>query len=253
MKRIFYMGNNRLGWEVCRWLVESGEPIVGAALHPPQRRKYGEEITGCLPPGAPVFPADRLHEPEIMEEISALGADLGVSVLFGYILRKPFLEIFPHGCINLHPALLPYNRGSYPNVWSIVEGTPAGSTIHFIDAGIDTGDIVAQREVAVEPVDTGETLYGKLERASLELFRDTWPLIKAGETTARPQSPDSGTSHRLKDIGKIDEIKLEKSYRARDLINILRARTYPPYKGAYFEEGGRKVYLRLQLEYEEDE
>ena len=90
--------------------------------------------------------------------------------MFGYILRPNFLRLIPRGCVNVHPALLPYNRGAYPNVWSIVDGSPAGVTIHFVDEGIDTGDIIAQAQVVIEPVDTGESLYRKLERGAVALF-----------------------------------------------------------------------------------
>ena len=107
--------------------------------------------------------------------------------------------------------------------------------------------------MAIEPVDTGESLYRKLERASLSLFQETWPLLKAGEAERIPQDPGSGTFHYTRDAEKIDCIDPERTYRARDLINILRARTFPPYRGAYFETGGKRVYLRLQLEYGEEE
>ena len=156
--------------------------------------------------------------------------------------------------VNLHPAYLPYNRGQYPNVWSIIEGTPAGVTLHYIDEGIDTGGIIARREVPVEPVDTGESLYRKLEATALELFRETWPLIKAGRAQCLPQDKQAGTYHRTRDIEAIDAIDQERDYKAGDLLNLLRARTFPPYKGAYFTADGKRVYLRLQLEYgQEDE
>jgi methionyl-tRNA formyltransferase len=153
--------------------------------------------------------------------------------------------------VNLHPAYLPYNRGQYPNVWSIIEGTPSGVTLHYINEKIDAGDVIAQREVPVELVDTGETLYRKLEQASLELFKDTWLLIKSDKPPRIPQSGEPGTYHRTRDAEAIDEIDLDGTYVARDLINVLRARTFPPYKGAYFRHQGRKIYLRLQLFYEE--
>src|SRR5205823_2904000 len=157
-----------------------------------------------------------------------------LSVLFDYILSGKFLALFPRGCLNLHPALLPYNRGEYPNVWSIVEGTPSGVTLHYIDEGIDTGDIIAQKAVPVDPVDTGETLYRKLEQASVVLFKETWPHVCAGRAPRIPQILTTGTQHKRRDVETIDEIDLNRSYIAGDLINILRSRTFPPYRGAYF-------------------
>jgi methionyl-tRNA formyltransferase len=105
----------------------------------------------------------------------------------------------------------------------------------------------------VEPVDTGETLYRKLERASVKLMKDTWPLILSGQAGRRPQSSEEeSTFHRAREVENIDEINLDRAYPARELIDLLRARTFPPYTGAYVRVGNRKVYLRLQLLYEDD-
>jgi len=246
--RIFCLCNNLLGWEVLRWLRGQGEDIVGLAVHPDSRAKFGPEIrravadTACL-----IVEGSRLREPEIIDQVRELKADIGLSVLFSYVLDTSFLNIFPRGCINLHPAWLPFNRGSYPNVWSIVDKTPAGVTLHYMDEGIDTGDVIAQRQVSVDVTDTGESLYGKLEAEALELFKSTWPAVRAGTSLRTPQGADAGTRHRLADVEKIDEIDLQKSYRAEDLLNVIRARTFPPYPGAHFRDGGSKVDLRLEL------
>lgn len=251
--RILYLGNNWVGWQVLQWLKDQGEDLVGLVIHQPQKQKFSEEILQVAAlPADRIFDGSLLKEVEIRKAITRLTPDIGLSILFDYILTPDFLDIFRHGVVNLHPALLPYNRGQYPNVWSLVEETPAGVTLHYLDRGIDTGDIIAQKQVAVEPVDTGETLYRKLEKASVQLFQETWPLIKTGAAPRRRQSQDSGTSHRQRDVESIDEIDLRRHYQAGNLINILRARTFPPYKGAYFLADGKKVYIRLQLEYGEE-
>jgi methionyl-tRNA formyltransferase len=258
--RLLYFGNNWVGWKVAEWLhkqCEAGEPpdeIVGLVLHPEDKRRYGDEIIRSLSiDPANIFEGSRLRESEVIEAIQALHPDLGISILFGYILRAELLRVLPAGCINLHPSLLPYNRGAYPNVWSIIDGTPSGVTLHYIDEGVDTGDIIAQRQVEVEPVDTGQSLYQKLEQTCVDLFQDTWPHFRAGEGVHKSQSNEEGTSHRVRDAEKIDEIDLDRSYTAKELIDLLRARTFPPHHGAYFRHGDRKVYLRLQLYYEGEE
>jgi methionyl-tRNA formyltransferase len=246
--RVLFLGNNWLGWQVLRWLKEQAEEVVGLVVHPPARRRYGDQLSaeaGALP----VFDGSRLREPTVLDSIRKLDCDIAVSVLFGYILQSNFLALPRAGCINLHPSLLPYNRGAHPNVWSIIEGTPAGATLHYIDTGVDTGDIIAQREVAVKSIDTGETLYRRLEHESLELFKETWPAVRTGDAPRLTQSGIAGTSHRACDAERIDEIELEASYKAKDLINLIRARTFPPYSGAFFRSEGRKIYLRLHLVY----
>ena len=251
--KILFLGNNWLGWRVLQWLKETGREIVGVVIHPEEKQKYARELLEAadLPPER-VFFAPMLKDPSSIEEIKALAPDVGVSVMFDYVLDGNFLALFPKGCFNLHPSYLPYNRGAFANVWAIVDRTPAGVTFHLIDEGIDTGPIVAQKKVMIEPVDTGETLYRKLERAGVELFRETWPRVEAGTYELRWQDPGEGETHRRSDVERIDRIDLDREYRARDLIDILRARTFPPYKGAYFEVDGTKVYMELNLYYEED-
>jgi len=245
------MGNNWLGWRALAWLRERGVDVVGLALHPPERRQFGDEILAVfkLPPER-IFDASRLRDPAVQRAVLALQPDIGLSVLLGYILAPEFLSLLPQGVVNLHPGLLPFNRGAHPNVWSIVERTPAGVTLHWADAGVDTGDIIAQVPTDAAAEDTGETLYRKLERTALELLQQTWPVIEAGHAPRRRQE-GQGTSHRSRDLERIDEIDLDASYRARDLIDVLRARTFPPYKGAFFRARGKRVYVRVCLEAEE--
>jgi methionyl-tRNA formyltransferase len=251
--RIIYLGNNRGGLQVLQWLVQQGEKIVGLVVHPPERQKYGGEIISTADlPAARVFNGDTLRSEQTLRRIRALQPDIGLSVFFGHILSPPFLEMFPLGCINLHPAFLPYNRGAYPNVWSIVEGTPAGATLHYVDAGVDTGDIIAQRQVPVHPTDTGERLYQRLEQVCVELFQDTWPSVRSGQAPRHSQDPHDGTVHRVRDVERLDAIDPGAKYTARELIDIVRARTFPPYRGAYFELEGKRIYLRLQLLSEEE-
>jgi methionyl-tRNA formyltransferase len=250
--RILFLGNNWVGWQAVRWLREQDEEIVGLVIHPPRRRKYGHEIihSAQVSP-AHVFDGSQLHQPEVLRAIEALQAETALSVFFGYILRPDFLDLYSDGVINLHPAYLPYNRGAHPNIWSIVDRTPAGVTLHYVDADVDTGDIIARRRVSIEPVDTGETLYRKLEQACLQLLKETWPLISSRRATAVPQDRRKGTYHRTRDVERIDTIDLDRTYKGRELIDVIRARTFPPYAGAYFMHQGRKVYLRLRLLYED--
>jgi methionyl-tRNA formyltransferase len=251
--RILFLGNNWVASHVAGWLRAQGEEIVGLVVHPAEQRSHGVElIRAAAVPTDRVFDGSQIRRHEIVEQIRALNCDIGVSVLFGYILRPQLLDMFPNGCINLHPALLPYNRGAYPNVWSIIDGTPAGVTLHYVDPGVDTGDIIAQMRVEVEPIDTGETLYRKLEHGCIDLFADTWPLVRSGQAPRHEQPQGVGTSHRLQDVRAVDEIQLEQRYRAREILNLLRARTFPPYPSAYFMENGRRIYVRVQLAYEDE-
>jgi methionyl-tRNA formyltransferase len=242
-----YLANNQLASQVLQWLVARGERPIGMVVHSPERAKCRDEILELahLPPDR-VLEAPELRKAAGLAWLEQLQPDWLLSVLFGHRLLPAVLTVPRKGAVNLHPALLPYNRGAHPNVWSIVDGTPAGVTMHFMDACIDAGDIIAQREVPVEPTDTGATLYARLEQSAFELFAETWPALCADSYLRQPQTR-AGTFHRLADVEAIDRICPDQHMTARQLVDILRARTFPPHKGAYLDLGDRRIYLRLEL------
>lgn len=252
--RVVAFANNRVGFEVVRWIVRSsGSGLVGLVLHPEDKRAYGEEILN-----ASQLQDDRiLLAPELKEEqgvgrLKGWRGEVGLSLYFGYILEPEVFGSFPERCLNLHPSYLPYNRGVYTNVWSIVDRTPAGASLHYIDEGVDTGPVLGRRRVEKRPTDTGETLYRRQEDACVDLFRDLWPQFVRGDIDPEPQPQEEGTYHQLADVEKIDRIKLDEEYTGRELLNRLRARTFPPYRGCYFIEDGQKIFLRLALWREEE-
>jgi methionyl-tRNA formyltransferase len=237
-----------VGWEILSWLKKENENVVGLIVHSPEKQKYGEKILSVFNFSEDkIFYGNSLNEPKTLDAIRHLQPDIAISVYFGYIFKKPFLDLFPKGCVNLHPAFLPYNRGAYPNVWSIIEGTPAGTTLHYVNEGIDTGEIISQKQIVTNITDTGETLYRRLESASVDLFKETWPKILTGDIHPVSQNICGGTCHKVSDVDKIDEIDLNRNYNAGELINILRARTFPPHKGAYILQNQKKIYVSIEL------
>ena len=126
--------------------------------------------------------------------------DIDIIVSYGckHIIKKKLIDRFRNRIINLHISFLPYNRGADPNLWSFLEDTPKGVTIHLIDEGIDTGNILIQREVAMSPTDTLRTSYARLSESIEELFREVWPQIRAGRMKSTVQ-PSGGSYHYIRD------------------------------------------------------
>jgi methionyl-tRNA formyltransferase len=123
------------------------------------------------------------------------GVEAIVSHGYPRILPADVLERAPGRAVNLHISLLPWNRGSDPNLWSFLEDTPKGVTVHHMDPGVDTGDIVAQRELVFGEHETLATTYATLQAEVQALFREYWPAIRAGTAPRQPQPP-GGSFHR---------------------------------------------------------
>ena len=156
---------------------------------------------------SPLTPLLEASGCEVLERFDPIDAaflrrhkvDFVVSYRFRHIVSQEVIDQLRGRIINLHISLLPWNRGADPNLWSFLEDTPKGVTIHYIDAGIDTGDVIAQREVRFPaPGETLATTYCALERNILQLFQEEWPGIMSGRAPLRPQGP-GGSFHLLKD------------------------------------------------------
>lgn len=127
----------------------------------------------------------------------------------------------PNKVINLHISLLPYNRGSNPNVWSFLEDTPKGVTIHIVDEGLDTGDIIVQKEVFIdENKETLRSSYEMLHQEIQTLFKENWDKIKNNDINPKPQT-HGGSIHLKKDFDQIESLIKEEGWdvKIRDIKN----------------------------------
>jgi len=128
--------------------------------------------------------------------------EFAVSHGYRHIIKPIVLNRLNGRIINLHISILPWNRGADPNLWSFLDDTPKGVTIHFMDDGIDTGDIIVQKEVIFESMqETLATTYTKLQEEIIKLFRIHWPAIRDGRCSCQKQT-HTGTFHRSSDKKK---------------------------------------------------
>jgi len=126
--------------------------------------------------------------------LNKLNPDLIISYNYKFIIKKDIID--KYSIVNLHISYLPYNRGANPNIWSFLDNTPKGVTIHFIDEGIDTGDIIAQKKVVLDKNMTLKTSYKKLHRHIQMLFKSKYKIIKHPIYLKKQQG---GSIHFLKD------------------------------------------------------
>tara|TARA_B100000508_G_scaffold141097_1_gene146969 strand:- start:61802 stop:62557 length:756 start_codon:yes stop_codon:yes gene_type:complete len=151
-------------------------------------------------------------------------------------------------CINVHPGYNPYNRGWFPQVFSIINKKPLGVTIHEIDEKLDHGKIIVRKKIDIKKSDTSGSLYKRILNLELDLIRKNLTNILEGNYATRDPESD-GNINLKKDFNDLLEIDLSKTQTIKETIDLLRALTHEGYKNAYFidEETGKKIYISLNL------
>lgn len=137
---------------------------------------------------------------EPLKESSSLlnGTDFLVSFGYRHVLSEKVLALFSRRAVNIHISYLPWNRGADPNLWSFLEDTPKGVSIHYLSGKLDGGDILSQEKADLSHDETLRTSYERLIGQAERLFEKNWPLMKAGKSPVFPQKP-GGSFHRIGD------------------------------------------------------
>ncbi|MBW3573509.1 MAG: hypothetical protein KY450_01415 [Actinobacteria bacterium] len=250
--RIAFAGDRQLAVDVLDYLLGRGVRPLALLLSSERTASHADELISRCPgmaDGTVTRGVSFRDEPTI-RLLRSLDLDFLVSVHFPYLVPPEILAIPRHGCLNLHPALLPYNRGWHTATWAILDGTPIGATLHFMDLGVDTGDIIHQRRVEVDAGDTADTLYQRLLEAELEVFKEAWPSVAAGTFRRQRQSDDAATEHARGDLfhPSVQRLDLGERRTVGDVLRQLRALTTTRLEEAsYFEADGRRYRVQVRL------
>ena len=243
--KIIFMGTPDYAAEALEALIKAGHEVT-AVVTQPDRAKGRSGQVQCTPVkecavrhGIAVLQPVKIKTPEAIEELKKYETDVYVVAAFGQILSKEILELPQFGCVNIHASLLPKYRGAAPINQCIIDGEKeTGITIMQMDAGIDTGDILAQKKVIIEDKETAETLFDKLSQAGAALIVKTLPMIERGEITPVKQDESLAGYVKMMDKsrGKIDW--------ASDAVSIERlVRGLNPWPSAYTSCQGKTVKI----------
>ncbi|HWQ93521.1 MAG TPA: methionyl-tRNA formyltransferase, partial [Clostridia bacterium] len=183
----------------------------------------------ALGAGLPVLQPERARNEAFIAQLAELAPDLIAVAAFGQILPQRILDLPRFGCLNVHTSLLPRYRGAAPIQWAILNDDPeTGVTIMKMDAGLDTGDILAQQRTAIEPEDNSQTLHDRLAAMGARLLVETIRAMARGSIRSQPQ-PAEGVVYAPK-IKKQDG-QIDWSQPARVVWN--RVRGLIPWPGAF--------------------
>lgn len=212
--KIVFMGTPDFSVGTLEAIVSAGHEVACVVTQPDKPRGRGKELQptpvkqAALQHGLRVYQPRKVRAPEAVEKIRSYEPDVIVVVAFGQIIPQEILDIPRYGCINVHASLLPKYRGAAPIQWAVLDGEKvSGVTIMRMDAGLDTGDMIAKVEVPLDEEETAGTLFDKLSAAGAKLLVQTLPALADGTAVYEKQPEESPTPYARmikKQDGEID-------------------------------------------------
>jgi methionyl-tRNA formyltransferase len=245
MTRVVFMGSPEFAVPSLRALTRE-YTVVGVVTQPDRPAGRGRALKP--PPikleasalGLATIQPNKLTEPSAVQRIRDWAPDVIIVAAFGQLLRREMLELPAHGCINLHASLLPRWRGAAPIQAAIAAGdAESGVTIMRMDEGLDTGPVIAQSRVSIDPQDTGGSLADKLARLGAEMLPTALGGYLSRSLVPQPQDAAQATKAPLL---KKEDGRLDPSLPAAVLER--RVRAFNPRPGAFIQqdEGNLKVH-----------
>lgn len=243
--RLVFMGTSAFAVPSLKALVEGGHQVVLVVTQPDRPSGRGRNAVveppvkkTALELGLPVFQPERIRDGSAVDKIRSLAPlDAIVVAAFGQIVPQDILDIPRLGCVNVHGSLLPRYRGAAPIQRAIMAGeTRTGVTTMLMDAGIDTGCILLQKELEIGEAETAGELEIRLADAGAELLLETLRLMELGKI--EPVRQDASQASYAKSI-KREEGRIDWRKSGRDIVNLIRA--FSPKPGAFAVFRGREV------------
>ncbi|MCR5672400.1 MAG: methionyl-tRNA formyltransferase [Lachnospiraceae bacterium] len=245
--KVLFMGTPDFAVGILSAICEKSDHEVVAVVTQPDRPKGRSGVPVFSPVkqyaedhGLMVIQPVKIKEADEVSKLRGIEADIYVVAAFGQILSKEILDIPKYGCINVHASLLPKYRGAAPIQWAVADGLKTtGVTIQQMNEGVDTGDIISSKEVAIDDDETGGSLFDKLMNASAVLITDTLDMIEAGTAVHTPQDESEATYAKMlkKEMGLIDF--------ARPAVEIERLiRAFTPWPGGFTYLNGKMLKIK---------
>ncbi len=239
--RLSIFVESEMGLRILRFLVNNYPDHVKQIV---VRKEWTEAASLPVPPSCHY---EIFDEQRTAQHIRELEIDLVLLAWWPNIIKKSVIESAKIGVINLHPSLLPHNRGKNYWFWNLVEDVPYGVSIHFVDTAVDGGDIIFQREITKTWEDTGQTLFDKAKIEILSLFAESYPKLANSDYRRTRQEIDQGSYHHSSELEAASEIILNKQTTARELLNLLRARTSKTFRQCYFVDDGVEYEVGVDI------
>ena len=211
--KVIYMGTPDFSVGALEAIIKAGQEVVLVVTQPDKPKGRGKAMQAspvkecALSHGIEVFQPTKIRESENVEYLRKFGADIFVVAAFGQILPKSILDMPKYGCVNIHASLLPKYRGAAPIQWAVINGDEVtGVTTMLMNEGIDTGDMIAKKQVRLAEDETGGSLFDRLADTGAELIVETMKMLEEGTAEFTPQNSEEATHTSMisKELGSIE-------------------------------------------------
>ena len=233
--RAVFLGTPEFAVPSLETLVRAGHEVAAVVTQPDRPKGRGGQLAAplvkqaALRLGLEVHQPARIRAPESLALLGVLRPEVMVVVGYGQIIPQAIIDIPPHGILNVHASLLPKYRGAAPVQWAIANGeTATGVTTMQIDAGLDTGGILLQRETAIDAEEDAVALSARLAAMGAELLAETLDGLARGAIVAHPQDAAQAT---LAPVLQKEDGRIDWTRPAREIVN--RIRGFVPWPGCF--------------------
>ena len=236
--RIVFIGSVEFSLHALKHLVSIGASVVGVCTlrESSFNADHVDLSSYCLQQGIPVLSVEDINTQASLEWVAKCKPDVIFCFGWSRLLKRSLLELAPLGVVGYHPAALPMNRGRHPLIWALVLGlSETASTFFFMDDGADSGDILSQQTIVIEPEDDARSLYDKVVVTALGQITEFVPQLVAGSFPKIPQ--DETCSNTWRKRSRADGL-IDWRMSASSVHNLVRGLTHP-YVGAEFQVDGQ--------------
>lgn len=230
--KILFIGTVEFSYKALEKLIQLKAEIIGVCTK--ERSNFNSDFADltplCKDNQIPYKFVDDINSKESIEWINHLSPDIIFCFGWSNLIKKELLGLAPMGILGYHPAKLPYNRGRHPIIWTLVLGLKHGaSTFFFMDEGVDSGDILSQKDFDILPQDNANSVYNKVINIALWQIEEFIPQLKDGNFKRIKQNNDNTNIWR-KRVKKDGQIDFRMSSEA--IYNLVRGLS-KPYVGAH--------------------
>jgi methionyl-tRNA formyltransferase len=234
---VLFGGDRPVSARIVELMVDDGATIVGLGLNAPPRPGAEKVAMAAGTDPSLVFYGRSFASRVAARKFRQLRPQLGVCCGFAPILPREILELPEWGWVNVHRSYLPFNRGLDPLQWALIDGTPAGVTIHVMTEQVDAGPILIQSEMPTSPTDNLTALEERADRLVFDLFCTVWPRLKVGDLEGVAQDNELATYHTWEDCKALRRLDLNATMKVRRVLDILRGYSGDDFSVVEFQLG----------------